>query len=479
MLHAAGAPLAERRVAGEDPRVSLFVHTSTMPVPAERLAAWHFRPGALERLLPPWARVRVLSAHGIAEGSRTVLQISIGPFQREWCAVHRDVRPGESFADEQERGPFRSWRHIHRFLPEGSRRSRLEDHVEYEIPGGSLGRLVAGPWIRGELRRAFEFRHRRLAEDLQRHAECPTAEPLRVAVSGASGLVGSALAAFLSSGGHQVRRLVRRAPDHERLDIAWDPSAGTIDSRRLDGVDAVVHLAGAGIADRRWSPQRKEEIRRSRVEGTMLLSRTLATLSSPPRVLVSASAIGFYGDRGAQEVDERSERGGGFLADVCAEWERATEAAEAAGIRVVHLRIGLVLSGRGGALAPMARIFSLGGGGPVGSGRQGMSWISLDDLLAAILFIVLTPSIHGAVNAVGPEPCSNRDFGRTLARVLRRPFLLPAPAPAVRLMLGELGDQLLLRGAFVLPSRLREHGFRFAFPSLERALRFELGRFED
>ncbi len=450
-----------------------------MPVPVERLSAWHFRSGALARMIPPWVRARVVRTSGVVEGGRTDLEMRVGPKRVAWTALHREVVPGASFVDVQERGPFRSWRHVHRFLPEGGRRSRIEDHVEYELPGGSAGRLVLGPWVRSSIRRAFEFRHRRLAEDLRRHAECPTAEPLRIAVSGATGLVGSHLVPFLDAGGHQLRRIVRGVPDHERLEIGWNPREGRIDSRRLEGLDAVVHLAGAGIADRRWNAARKDEIRRSRVEGTRLLARTLAGLSSPPRVLVSASAVGYYGDRGERELDERSDRGHGFLADVCADWESATQEAEGAGIRVVHLRIGLVLSGRGGALGTLAPLFRAGLGGPVGSGRQGMSWIAMDDLVAAILFVMVTPSVYGAANATAPEPCSNRDFGRTLARVLHRPFLLPAPGPGIRLAFGELGDQLLLRGAFAKPARLLEHGFRFSFPSLERALRFELGRFED
>ncbi|MBM4112661.1 MAG: NAD-dependent epimerase/dehydratase family protein, partial [Phycisphaerae bacterium] len=347
-------PLAKASPRGEDPSVSLFVRTSTMPVPVERLAAWHFRPGALVRMIPPWIRARVVNPAGVAEGSRARMELRIGLMRFSWIAVHRQVTPGRSFVDEQEQGPFRSWRHAHRFLPDGNRRSRIEDHVEYEIPAGALGRLVTGPWVRSHLRRAFEFRHRRLAEDLARHAECPTAEPLRIAVTGATGLVGRELVPFLEGGGHQVRRVVRSTPDHERLEIGWNPREGRIDSRRLEGLDAVVHLAGAGIADKRWSPGRKEEIRRSRVEGTRLLAKTLASLSTPPRVLVSASAVGWYGDRGSREVDERSDRGNGFLSDVCADWERSTEEAEAAGVRVVHLRIGLVLSARGGALGTLA-----------------------------------------------------------------------------------------------------------------------------
>jgi len=466
-----------------------------MPASVERLSAWHFSPGALHRLIPPWVSASVESPAGIAEGSRAFITMRLGPWRSRWTAVHREVLPGERFTDELERGPFRRWRHTHRFLPDGARRSRLEDHIEYELPGGRFGAALGGRWVRSEMRRAFEFRHRRTAHDLARHAESLTVDPLRIAVSGASGLVGSALVPFLSGGGHQVRRLVRpesseaaagagrpqASADHaaarrHRLDVAWDPRRGAIDAAGLEGLDAVVHLAGAGIADKRWSPERRREIRESRVASTRLLARTLASLTAPPRVLISASAIGWYGDRGEREVDERAERGSGFLAEVCDEWEQATQEAEQAGIRVVHLRIGLVLSARGGVLGRLATIFRWGGGGPVGSGRQGMSWIALDDLLGAILFSIVTPSVHGVVNAVGPSPCSNRDFGRALAHVLRRPFLFPAPAFAVRALLGEMGDQLLLRGAFVQPSRLLEHRFRFDFPSLESALRFELGR---
>lgn len=459
----------------------LFIHTSTMPASVERLAAWHFSPGALERLIPPWVNARIDAPAGIAEGSRATVDLRKGPFRTRWVAVHRDVHPGERFTDEIEQGPFRRWSHIHRFMTESSRRSRLEDHIDYELPGGRIGAAIAGRFVRSQLRRGFDFRHRRTAHDLARHAESVTAEPLRIAVSGATGLVGSALVPFLAGGGHQVRRMVRRngAASRARLDIPWDPRGGTIDATGLEGLDAVVHLAGAGIADRRWSAARKDEIRRSRVEGTTLLAKTLASLSAPPRVLIAASAIGFYGDRGEREVDEGDERGSGFLADVCGAWERATEQAEAAGIRVVHLRIGMVLSARGGALATLAPLFACGAGGPVGSGRQGMSWIALDDLLAAILFAIVTPSVHGPVNATAPAPCSNRDFGRVLAHVMRRPFLLPAPAFAVRALLGEMGDQLLLRGAFVRPARLLDHRFRFDFPTLDSALRFELGRFLD
>ncbi len=451
-----------------------------MPAPADRLAAWHFRSGALQRLVPPWERVSVESAvGGIADGSTVTLRLRKGPLQFRWLARHERVEPGRSFTDRQVSGPFASWVHEHRFMPHEGDRSTLEDHVTWRLPGGFLGQAVAGGAIGRDLKRTFAWRHRRTSNDLRRHQELSAGDPLRLAVSGAGGLVGSQLCAFLSTGGHQVRRIVRGAPNRERLDIAWDTRTGTVDHEFLDGVDAVVHLAGENIAGGRWSAARKRAIRQSRVEGTRQVSEALAALPRPPKVLVSASAIGFYGSRGPEPLDESSEAGRGFLPETCQAWEAATAPAQAAGIRVVHLRIGLVLTAAGGVLGKLRTPFSLGLGGPVGNGRQGMSWISLDDLLASVLHCIRDDSLQGAVNAVAPDPRSNADFGRALGRTLRRPAFMPLPAPAVSALFGEMGRELLLRGAFVQPRRLLERGFRFDHPRLEQALAFELGRVED
>jgi len=300
---------------------------------------------------------------------------------------------------------------------------------------------------------------------------------MHVVVSGSRGLVGSALVPFLTTGGHRVTRLVRgmaAGPD----ETAWDPARGLVDASRLDGVDAVVHLAGENIAAGRWTASRKAEIRRSRVDGTRNLCEVLARLPRPPKVLVSASAIGFYGDRGAEVLTEASAPGAGFLTDVCREWEAATEPASRAGIRVVNLRFGMVLSPRGGALQKLLLPFRLGMGGRIGDGRQFTSWIALDDVVGAIHHAICEESVRGPVNAVAPEPVSNAEFTRTLARVLRRPTLLPVPAVAVRLAFGEMADALLLAGARVMPVRLQESGYRFRFPDLESALRHLLGRME-
>jgi len=457
-----------------------FVRSSIMPAPVEALSAWHFRPGAIDRLIPPWENARVLNAAGgIADGSTVTLRLRKGPMRVDWLARHERVEPGRGFVDRQERGPFATWVHEHRFLPHPDGRSLLEDHVTWRLPMGRLGALVGGGLIRRDLQRMFAWRHRRTGHDLRRHQELSRGESLRVAVSGASGLVGRQLCAFLSTGGHQVRRIVRGRPNQERLDVAWDTRSGTLDTEFLNGGDAVVHLAGGNIASGRWSTDRKRAIRQSRVEGTRQVCEALAALPNRPRVLVSASAIGFYGSRGPEELDEDSSPGTGFLPETCQAWEAATEPARAAGIRVVHLRIGLVLAAAGGVLAKLRTPFALGLGGPVGTGRQGMSWIALDDLLAAILFCVQDGRVAGAVNAVSPDPRSNRDFGRALGAVLHRPAVMPLPAAAVSVMFGEMGRELLLRGAFVQPRRLLELGFRFDLPRLEQALAFELGRVRD
>ena len=295
--------------------------------------------------------------------------------------------------------------------------------------------------------------------------------PQHVAVSGASGLVGSRLVSALEARGRRVSRLVRSEPVGGRDEILFEPTTGRIDASKLRGVDAVVHLAGENVAAGRWTASRKRRIRESRVLGTRLIAEALAGLERPPRALVNASAIGFYGDRGGEILEETSEPGQGFLAETCQAWESATAAAETAGVRVVRLRIGVVLSSAGGALAKMAPIFRAGLGGKTGSGKQWMSWISIDDLVEAILFAVSRDDLGGPINAVGPQPETNAEFTRVLARVLGRPAIAPVPAFAVRTIFGEMGRELLLSSTRVLPRRLEQAGFGFRHRTLEEALR--------
>lgn len=299
---------------------------------------------------------------------------------------------------------------------------------------------------------------------------------MRIAVSGASGLVGSALVPFLTTAGHQVVRLVRSEPRPNSDELQWAPDRGIQDPARFEGIEAVIHLAGANIADGRWTPERKRLIRESRVKGTSALCEALAGLSSPPKVLICASAIGYYGSRGAEVLGEESAPGTGFLAEVCKEWEAATQPVEMKGIRVAHARMGAVLTSAGGALAKMLLPFQLGIGGVVGDGSQYMSWITLDDVMSALHHVLTTEDVQGAVNIVAPTPVTNREFTKTLGRVLKRPTILPVPAFAVRLGFGEMADELLLASTRVEPKRLLETRYEFRYPTLEEALRHVLGR---
>jgi uncharacterized protein (TIGR01777 family) len=292
-----------------------------------------------------------------------------------------------------------------------------------------------------------------------------------IAVTGSTGMVGTAVVAALEARGDLVRRLVRHAVTDGDREIRWDPDRGEIDAAELNGVDAVVHLAGENIAGARWSAEFKRRILESRTKGTRLLAETLAGLEMKPSVLVSASATGIYGNRHDEEVDELAPSGNGFLAEVCREWEAAVEPAHDADIRVVKLRIGPVLSPKGGALAKMLLPFKMGVGGVIAGGQQYFSWITLDDLVSAILFALDNESLKGPVNAVTPHPVTNREFTKTLGHVLGRPTIFPMPAFAARLAFGEMADEMLIGGVKVSPHELIQAGFPFTYPELEPALR--------
>ncbi len=299
---------------------------------------------------------------------------------------------------------------------------------------------------------------------------------MNILISGSTGLIGTALVEFLKAQNHGVRRLVRSPLQSREPTVQWNPAAGKLEAKDIEGFDAVVHLAGESIAASRWTDAQKAKIRDSRVQGTTLLSETLAKLSKPPKVLVCASAIGYYGDRGDTILREDSGAGAGFLADICQEWESAADPAKKKGIRVVHLRTGIVLSPKGGALAKMLLPFKLGVGGIVGNGKQYWSWVSLDDVIGAFCHALLTESLHGAVNAVAPAAVTNAEFTKTLGKVLSRPTIFPLPAFAARLALGEMADDLLLSSARLEPARLLASGYKFKHPELEGALRDLLGK---
>ena len=303
-----------------------------------------------------------------------------------------------------------------------------------------------------------------------------TWRPMKILISGSHGLVGSALARSFIEEGHEVVRLVRYERSSDTPEIEWHPNHGRIDPQRLEGFEVVVHLAGESIASGRWNEEKKRSIRDSRIKGTLLLSETLAQLSRPPAVFISASAIGYYGNRGDELLTETSPPGNDFLASVCVEWEQATRPATEKGIRTVLARFGIILDRDGGALAKMLTPFRMGIGGRVGDGRQWMSWIALDDVVGALKFLSHDKAVSGPVNFVAPRPVTNAEFTRTLGRVLGRPTFFPIPAFGVRLAFGEMADALLLSSQKVEPTVLQNRGFAFYWPRLEPALQHLLQR---
>ena len=426
-----------------------------VPVPASDAFRWHARPGAFARLSPPWQRIEVLEARGgIERGGKLVMRLGTPPFTVRWAAIHRDYEEGRRFVDVQESGPFASWTHEHTFTDVGRGGSVVGDRIDYTLPLGVAGALVGGSFTRRSLERLFRYRGTITSGDLARHAPYLGQAPLRVGITGSSGLVGTQLAAFLTTGGHEVLRLARGRIDHEAL----------------EGLDAVVHLAGESIAAGRWTESRKAEILASRVSGTKRLAEALAALRDPPRVFLCASAIGYYGDRGEDRVDEGASPGSGFLAEVARVWEGAAAPAAVAGIRTVNLRFGVILSSRGGALAKMLLPFKLGAGGPIGTGRQGFSWIALDDAIYAIHHLIRNEAVRGPVNVVAPAQLSQGEFAKALGRALHRPAIVALPAPFVRLLFGQLGEEALLAGQFVEPAILRRSGFVWSAASLDEAL---------
>lgn len=451
-----------------------FSRRVEVPVPVDELFRWHERPGAFERLSPPWDGVKVLGrTGGIRSGDRVTISAPLGPLPlcSEWEIEHRDYVENRQFKDVLLKGPFPYWEHTHRFCEADGGRSVLEDEIEYELPFGALGGTLGRGLVRSTLERVFRYRHQVLLNDLSEHRGVP---PLRFAVTGSGGLVGSALVPFLTTGGHEVVRIVRTKAVREGQ-LFWSPERGALDGSPLSGFDAVIHLAGEPIVSGLWTKEKREEISRSRREGTRTLSDAILKLEAPPKCVVSASAIGFYGSRGEELLDERSAPGTGFLSEVTRDWEEASAPLREAGVRVVNLRIGIVLSPRGGALRPMLPPFRAGLGGPIGDGGQYMSWISLDDLVRTIYFAAREPSLAGPVNAVAPHPVTNTEFTKTLGAVLNRPAFLRVPAIALRKTLGDLAGETLLASQRVRPGVLEGRGFRFLHPGLEGALRFCLG----
>jgi hypothetical protein len=452
--------------------IQVFERSVELPAPAAEAFGWHERPGAFERLNPPWMRVKVLRHSGtIRDGDRIALRMRLGPLPIAWDVVHRDFVAGRQFCGVQLKGPFKSWRHSHRVEPVDAERSRLTDRVEYEIPLGAAGKTLMARRITRQLALLFDYRHELTRCDLLLHARFPGPR-LVVAMTGASGLIGRQLGALLTTGGHRVLKLVRRTSGGDG--VAWDPAVGILEPEKLPDVDAVVHLAGENVAGL-WTAGKMKRIRDSRAVGTRVLSESLAKLAHRPRALICASAVGYYGSRGEELLDEGSRPGDGFLPEVCRQWEAAADAARAAGIRAAHLRLGVVLTPAGGALAAMLPAFKAGLAGVLGPGTQWLPWVGLDDAVSAFYTAVMDDRLSGALNVVAPAPVTNRQFTRSLGRVLHRPTALAVPTFLIEAA-GRMGREMLLSSQRVALGKLNAVGFSFRDPELEPMLHRVLGR---
>ncbi|MCH1540372.1 MAG: TIGR01777 family oxidoreductase [Candidatus Poseidonia sp.] len=458
-----------------------YQHTATFDAPVEEVWAWYDSPGAFRRVMPEWEGITPLQAGALVNEARTKFKVSLGPMKRLWVARHYNVIHGEVFHDVMEKGPFGAWDHEHRFVPTGENTSEIHDIIDWKLPLHPLTFWTAPFTVKGRMKQMFAYRSTRVQSDLARIREFSHLPRHRILISGSTGLIGMQLCAFLSAAGHDVTRLVRPSttlPSDavKENTVVWNDQTGEVISGSLDGFDTVIHLAGAGIGDRRWNAKRKELISKSRSIPTRNLAEHLARCENPPATFISGSATGFYGNRFNETLDESSEAGKNYLATICQEWESAAQPAADAGIRTVWIRTGLVVTPMGGALKKLLLPSQLGGGGPVAGGRQYYSWISLDDQIYAIHHLMMTQSCSGPFNLTAPTPVTQKIFAKTLGRVLRRPAFMPLPGFVLKIMFGEMGKALVIDGQRVLPKRLEEIGYRFEHQDLESCLRQCLGK---
>ena len=462
-----------------------YKHETVVNADIDTTFAWFEHEGSFRRLMPPWEVAQEVRADDSLEvGSQRVFKFPApgAPFiNLTWVAEHTGYDKPNYFADTMVKGPFWKWDHDH-YLKEENGVTTVVDDVTYSVPFGPLGMLVdkvlGGSLVTGRISSMFKAREFRLKRDLDNHAKFLDMPRKKILVVGSSGLIGTQLVAFLDTGNHEVWRLVRRVADSNKNEISWNPDKGEINAKELEGFDVVIHRGGVGIGDKRWSKKRKAAIRDSRVNSTELLSKTLASLENKPDLFMMASAIGYYGNRGDEELDESSTSGedGYFLTDVCKAWENSANPAKNAGIRTVHMRTGIVISAVGGALGKMLLPAKMGGGGPIGSGKQWMSWISMDDQIYSMYHLMMSEGVSGEYNLTAPNPVRQKQFAKDLGRVLRRPAFAPLPGFMMKIMFGEMGARLTLDSQRVLPKNLQESGYEFIHTDLQSALSDSLGK---
>ncbi|MCD8481538.1 MAG: TIGR01777 family oxidoreductase [Verrucomicrobia bacterium] len=427
----------------------------------ETLWRYHSVPGMVQRLTPPWERTCVeFTPETLTEGSVARLRIKKAGIWLSWHARHEDVQPGSGFADRQTKGPFAYWRHEHLFAGNG-KDSWLQDTVRFKLPFEPFTR-PAKQWVLQQLEAMFAYRHRITAMDIEREHTLfggPATTKLRVAITGMTGMLGSSLATYLRWRGHEVIGITRNKKDGW---IQWNPDAAELDPEQLEGLDAVIHLAGENLADGRWTETRKRSILQSRTRSTQLLVTTLANLKRRPSIFISASGIHAGGT--------------GFPAEVCDAWEKASDGLDRIGIRRVILRFGAILQPSGGALAKMLPAFRMGLGGSIGGGQQRMPWIALEDAVEVTTLALERHDFQGALEVVAPQSINQAAFAKALAKSLRRPAIFPLPAMVVRVLFGEMGEAMVLSDISATPVKLLSRNYRFRWPKIEPFLHHVLGR---
>ncbi len=451
-----------------------FVKRTKIDVPVEDLFLWHTRNGAIFRMTPPWAPLKMISRNreGIQKGVRVKFRLNLFKIPMIWESEHIGYKENQEFKDRQIKGPFAKWEHTHRFIREGEKSSIIEDRLDFQLPFGLLSRPFYGIAMR-EFEKMFHYRHRVLKYDLENHVG--KTGNLTILISGASGTIGQALIPLLQTCGHKVIVLERNKREVSDNQLFWNPYKGILDIEKAGEIDAVINLNGIDISRGRWTAKQKKLIIESRVIPTKLLSEKISKMTRKPEVFITSSAIGFYGDNSTKSITESDGRGTLFISRVCKLWEDAASEIQKAGVRTVMLRTGVVLTPSGGALGRMLLPFKLGLGVVLSKGTQYMSWISMDDEISAILFLLRSKKIEGPVNLTAPEPVTNLEFSQTLARVFSRKVFFTMPEFLVKAVWGQMGKETLLASSKVQPEKLLSQGFAFQHQTLFSALRDLIG----
>ena len=459
---------------------NIFIKSTRIPASNKDVFAYHAREGALDRLVPPWSILTVASHEGnIKDGTMSTFKVRLGPVGFKWTALHFGYLQNRQFQDKMVKGPFQSWIHTHSFIPSEIDHCKMEDKITYSPPFGKLGRILLNNMVQNNLNQLFHYRHRILCNDINLWKIAGRNKGQKILITGSHGLIGSSLIPLLTAAGeHKITRLARRGSNHNHANshsIVWDPSDNKINVKELEGFDVVIHLAGENIFGR-WTDSKKQRILESRIKSTRLLCDSLTKLANPPSTLICASATGFYGNQRNEILIEESKPGFGFLSEVCRRWEESTETARDAGIRVLNMRFGVVLTPKGGVLQKLLALSRFGLGLRLGDASQHISWISIEDAICSIFYSIINSSIRGPVNVVSPNPVTNLEFSKTLARIVKSKIMLPISQKLGRMMLGELADAMIASSTLVVPKKLSFAGYRFVNPDLEDTLRLLLGK---